>query len=53
MPEDKEIISLDQKQLMELEGIILDKDKEAAFKFLEENIYKPVKARKKSHCSPR
>lgn len=52
MPEEKETISLDQMQILELTGIILDKDKEAALKFLEENIYKPIKRRKESHCKP-
>lgn len=52
MPEEKEIISLDQRQVLELEEIIFDKDKDAAFKFLEENIYRPIKKRKESHCKP-
>lgn len=52
MPEEKETINLDQRQILELDEIILDKDKEAAFKFLEENIYKPIKKRKESHCKP-
>jgi hypothetical protein len=52
MPEEKETIILDQRQILELDEIILDKDKEAAFKFLEENIYRPIKKRKESHCKP-
>jgi hypothetical protein len=52
MPEEKETINLDQMQVLELDQIIIDKDKEAAFKFLEENIYRPIKKRKESHCKP-
>lgn len=52
MPEAKETINLDQMQILELDQIILDKDKEAALKFLEENVYKPIKKRKESHCKP-
>jgi hypothetical protein len=52
MPEEKETITLDQQQVLELEVIIIDKDKEAAFKFLEENIYRPIKKRKGAHCNP-
>jgi len=49
---EKEGIALDQRQILELEEIILDKDKDAALKFLEENIYKPIKRRRESHCKP-
>ena len=52
MPEEKETIVLDQRQILEVDAIILDKDKDAAFKFLEENIYKPIKKRKEAHCKP-
>jgi len=52
MIEEKETVVLDQKHILELEVIILDKDKEAALKFLEENIYKPIKKRKESQCKP-
>lgn len=52
MPEDKETIIFDQRQILELDEIILDRNKDAAFKFLEENIYKPIKKRKESHCKP-
>jgi len=50
VPEEREVITLDQRQILELQEIIFDKDKDAAFKFLEENIYKPIKKRKESHC---
>lgn len=52
MAEEKETIILDQRQILELDGIILDKDKDTALKFLEENIYKPIKKRKEAHCKP-
>lgn len=50
--EEKETIILDQKQVLELEEIVLDKDKDAALKFLEGNLYKPIKKRKEAHCKP-
>lgn len=52
MSEQKETINLEQKQILELDQIVLDKDKDAALKFLEENIYKPIKKRKEAHCKP-
>ena len=52
MSEEKETIILDQRQILELDEIILDKDKDAALKFLEENIYRPIKKRKDAHCKP-
>lgn len=50
--EGKEMIALDQRQILELEVIVLDKDKEVALKFLEENIYRPIKKKKQAHCKP-
>lgn len=50
--EEKETIVLDQRQALELEAIVLDKNKDAALKFLIENIYKPIKKRKEAHCKP-
>ena len=47
---EEEKIILDSKKILELEVIILDKDKDAALKFLEEYIYRPIKKRKESHC---
>ena len=52
MSEEKEIISLNQAEMLELTEIVLDKDKDAALKFLEKNIYNPIKRRKDSHCKP-
>jgi len=54
MLEEKVTIILDQRQILELDEIMLDKDKDkdAAYKFLEDYIYKPVKRSKESHCKP-
>ncbi len=52
MLEEKETIIFDQRQILELEEIILDRDKDAAIKFLESYIYKPIKKRKEFHCKP-
>lgn len=52
MSEEKETIILDQQPIIELDEIILDKDKDAAFKFLENKVYKPIKKRKDAHCKP-
>jgi hypothetical protein len=52
MAEEKVTIILDQRQILELDEIILDKDKDAAYKFLEDYIYKSVKKSKESHCKP-
>jgi len=45
-------VTLDDKQKMWLEQIILDKDKEEAFRFLKECIYDKIKAQEQSHCKP-
>lgn len=50
--EGKEMIGLDQRQILELEVIVVDRDKEAALKFLEEHIYRPIKKKKQAHCKP-
>ncbi|MFQ6121787.1 MAG: hypothetical protein ACE5LA_01835 [Dehalococcoidales bacterium] len=50
--EGKEIIALDQRQILELEVIVVDRDKDAALKFLTDYIYKPIKKKKESHCKP-
>ena len=50
--EEKISITLGQKQVLELEEVVIDKDKEAAFKFLTEYIYKPIKKREDGHCKP-
>jgi len=51
MPEEESII-FDLKKILELEEIIMDKDKDAAFRFLEEYIYRPIRKRKEAHCKP-
>ena len=48
----KEVITLEQKQVLEIEEIVLEKDKESALKFLEEYIYKPLKKRGGTGCKP-
>lgn len=45
-------VTLDDKQKMWLEQIILDKDKDEALRFLKECIYDKVKAEEQSHCKP-
>ena len=45
-------LTLDDKQKMQLEQIILDEDKEEAFKFLKEFMYDKVKAQEQGHCKP-
>jgi len=50
--EGKEIIALAQKQVLELEVIVLDRDREAALKFLKEHIYRSIKRKKEAHCKP-
>ena len=48
--EQKEIIPLSKEQVFELVQIIFDNDKDAAFNFLEENVYKPLQKRKEAKC---
>ena len=43
---------LDDRKKMWLEQIVLDKDKDGAFKFLKEYIYNKVNAQEKGHCKP-
>ena len=50
--EGKSVVTLNSKQILELDEIIVDKNKEAAFKFLKEYIYKTVKETKQSQCKP-
>lgn len=45
-------LTLDDKQKMWLEQIILDEDKDEAFRFLKECIYEKVKAQEQGHCKP-
>jgi hypothetical protein len=43
---------LDDKQKIWLDQIILDDDKEEAFRFLKECIYNEIKAQEQSRCKP-
>jgi len=45
-------LTLDDKQKMWLEQIILDEDRDEAFRFLKECIYNKVKAQDQGHCKP-
>lgn len=49
MNEEKEIITLEQKDIMELEEIVTDTDKDLAFEFLLKKIYEPILKNKKNH----
>lgn len=50
--EGKEVIALDQRQILELGVIVMDRDKETALKFLEDHIHKPIKRKREAHCKP-
>ena len=50
MEEKNEVILLGKEQVFELVQIMFDNDKDAALKFLENNIYKPIEKRKHSKC---
>ena len=45
-----EVLSLDEQQVFELVQIVFDCDKDAALKFLEEHVYKPLQKRKEAKC---
>ena len=50
MEEEKEVVVLNKEQVFELVQIVFDNDKDAALKFLEYNIYKPLQRRKEAKC---
>ena len=50
MEEENEVIRLGKEQVFELVQIVFDNDKDAALKFLEVHIYKPIQKRKQSKC---
>ena len=52
MSEEKESVVLKQTEVIELESIIIDEDKEEAFKFLKEKVYTPIRKRRDAHCKP-
>lgn len=45
----KEVIEFEIKDMIEIEKIVLDNDKERALEYLKK-IYKIIKEREKSHC---
>jgi hypothetical protein len=45
-------ISLTAKELMDLEAIVVDEDKEEALRFLREVVKKKVFAAEEGHCRP-
>lgn len=45
----KEVIELEEKDMIEIEKIVIDENKEEALKFLN-RIYEIIKKREKSHC---
>ncbi len=49
MPEEKEAVILNQKEIIELEEIVRDKDKDSALEFLIKNIHEPIMKNKKNH----
>ena len=48
MVEDKEAVILSQKEIIELEEIVIDKDKDSALEFLIKNVYEPIIKNKKN-----
>ncbi len=45
-------ITLTQRELMELEVIVVDEDKEEALRFLRDVVKKKVFAAEEGHCKP-
>lgn len=45
-----ETVTLNSNQVFELVQIVFDGDRDAAFIFLEEHIYKPLQKRKDAKC---
>jgi len=52
MAERTATISLTQRELMDLEVIVVDEDKEEALRFLREVIKKKAFATQEGHCRP-
>jgi len=46
------VITLDAKDLQELERILIDQDAKDALRFLDERIAKKVKVADRPHCKP-
>ncbi len=47
------MVTFDQKMILEIEEIMVDKNKDAALKFIERYIYKLIRKQKESHCKPK
>lgn len=45
----KEVITFEEKDIIEISKIVIDEDKENALKYLKK-IYEILKKREKSHC---
>lgn len=52
MPERTATISLTEKELMDLEAILVDEDKDEALRFLRDVIKKKVFAMEEGRCKP-
>ena len=46
------VVTLDARDLQELERILMDRDEKEALRFLHERLEKKVKAVTKAHCRP-
>ncbi|MHB1415523.1 MAG: hypothetical protein ACYC1C_09735 [Chloroflexota bacterium] len=49
----REAVSLDERELTELQRIILDRDEAAAFAFLREAIWQKIQAARRKGLDPR
>jgi len=50
--EEQVTITLNAQELMDLEGILIDRDQEEALRFLKECIKRKVEEARKAHCKP-
>jgi hypothetical protein len=50
--EKNEVVTFSEAQVFELVQIVFDGDKDAALKFLEDHVYKPLQKRKEARCKP-
>jgi hypothetical protein len=49
MPENKYAVTFDQQLWLELEEIILEKDRDAALTFLKEQVYDVIEKKQRKH----
>ena len=49
---EEESITFNQKTTLRIEEIIIDRDKDAALRFIKEYIHRPIRKRKELHCKP-